>query len=173
LADALVEAKKKKWHTIPETPHEQYLRIMSKRYVRTGADYSCAQLSFKGKGGGFRYNEVISRLGPKVFQEKHPDFRLDGQSQPIGLSADGFLKELLPEDDLTTALENTPLLYFPYFRYERPAWLNSKSEPSLSIKDSMVGISEDSLIQANVLSKTSNWILDVVLDREGSVRRTV
>jgi len=166
LLDAMTEAKKLAWQKIPEVVHEQFLRLMSTRYVRVGADYSVAQLKFRSGEISFTYSEVISRLDADAFRAKYPDFRLEGRDVSGQLRDGGFLKECTPTGDVKRAVGENLLLYFPYFRYERPAWLNAESATSLGLRERMIGVADDSLIQVNVVDQISRWLLDVVLDRE-------
>lgn len=166
LLDAMIEAKKRGWQKIPEVVHEQFLRLMSKAYVRVGSDYSLVQLKFKSGDTAFTYNEVVSRLDAEAFRSKLPDFRLDGRDISGQLRDGGFLKEFLPTGDIKRAVSENLLLYFPYFRYERSAWLNAESRASLGLRDRLLGVTDESVVQANVVDQVCRWLLDVVLDRE-------
>ena len=166
LVDAIVEAKKHAWTTMPEVAPNQYLKIMSKSYVRTGSDYSLSQVKFKIDGGSFVCNELASRLEPNAFREKYPELQIDGRPIPSTFDEAGFLKEVLPTGDIKQAAKQNILLYFPYFRYERPAWLNADSGTSLGLRDKLAGITKESVFQVDVVERISTWLLDVVLDRE-------
>lgn len=166
LLDAMIEAKKLGWHKIPEITHEQYLRLMSTSYVRVRSDYSLTQLRFESGEAGFTYRDLVSRLDAEGFRTKFPNFRLDGRDISGQLLDRPFLKQLIPNGDIKRVVNANLLLYFPYFRYEQPAWLNAESPTSLGLRDRLVGITDESVVQVNVVVQISRWLLDVVLDRE-------
>src|SRR5690606_17395035 len=102
LMDAFVEAKKKAWRRIPEIPHDKYLRVQSKAYVRTGCDYSLVAVKFANDDATrFEYDEVVSRLEADAFRNRNPAFRVgDRDMYSTPFAQHGFFKECKAHGDV-------------------------------------------------------------------------
>ncbi|MGE8366025.1 AAA family ATPase [Cupriavidus sp.] len=167
LLDACVEAKKKIWNSIPEITPEKYIRLSSKTYIRTGSKYSLSEVEFGREDAGFVHTEFVCGSSRDEFVQAVPGFSWSGKNVlQLEVNAEGFGRVFTPKGDFTPELKKSLFLFFPYFRYESPAWLNFESELRMSLNQAMSGVETESLIQVDVVEKLATWLLDLILDRE-------
>lgn len=174
LMDALVESQKRAFTELHEVTHQQFLRLGSKSYIRAGADFSAVHVSLGSSDvEEIAYDEVNTTLSVTVFREKHPELQRAGSNVADRLAeSNGFFRNTRVSAAAKDRFKDRVLLYFPYFRYERPAWLNPQSALSLELKDKIAGAVETPVVQVDLVNLTCKWLLDTVLDREIYEKKT-
>ncbi|MFC7477955.1 AAA family ATPase [Dankookia sp. GCM10030260] len=167
IVDAMLESQKKLWEKIPELEHNQFLRLMTGRYIKSGSDYSLTEVSFGDKTIGFSQVEFVSSMKRKDFLLKYPGFAIDGTVlNEEDSDRDRFFKDFKAYGETKPELMKDIYLYFPYFRYESPSWLNDVVAPELDVKSHITGVSAHRTIQTGIVGEINRWLLDLVLDRE-------
>lgn len=168
IVDSFIEFKRKQYVTIPETEGNKYFKVLKKDYVQTDKDYCMASIDFKDENVLANYKEVITTIEPTRFVSQYAemlhlntDILNDARFLEVGL-----YKNCSPCNDMKKSISSNMLLYFPFSRYEQPAWLNNDNRTSFKIKDSYYDVSTRNIIKNNVIEDTQNWILDLLLDRE-------
>jgi hypothetical protein len=165
VLDAVIEARRLAFRTIPEVSSTDFLRLSSKNYVRQAAGYSYAQVVLADEGGRIEYNEVVSRLSFDEYKEAAPDL-LNLTAADREFPASGFHKHITVEDAQKQAVRNLMLLYFPYFRYEPAYWMSENAKVEFVQQISYHGQAGLNPIRTNIIQETKRWILNVLLDRE-------
>jgi len=147
-----------------------YLRLSAKNYVRTSTTYSHGEVAASDGTNNIKFDEVVSLVAFDQFaQSAPPEIReLPGlQGKDFNLS--GFYKHCeLKGTAATEAVSKLPLLYFPYFRYERPYWLSKAANVdfaksvALSKSAFITTIVDNSTLSANFDRSAFRAIFDII-----------
>jgi len=77
----------------------------------------------------------------------------------------GLAKRPLVCGNADDEIRVTALLYFPYFRYAQPAWLNKDSQLAIELGGSLLGVTRIPVVMTNIVDATSDWLLNTALDQ--------
>jgi len=166
LLDAMTEGRRNAFSELQEVNQTDYLRVSSKHYIQHAANFSHAQVIFETPNGEILFNEIVSRYAYKDFIEQNPEFNNIYNLQASGFEESGFYKNISIENHQKSNLKNFPFLYFPYFRYEAPYWMNEKAKVDFVKSGGFYGQSKLNPIRTNFIEETKRWILNIILDRE-------
>ncbi len=165
-----------KGRAYPETPEVEpgkVYKIRSSSYIKPGREYYFGRVDFDGP---FFVSEIMLRSN----KQKYPDI-------PPGLSgtaAEGMWEKMNPEDNnhfdtnlsaspattntLKDIFANNCVLYFPFNRFEEPAWLNEanlKAQAQYMDRKHLTGYTSRKVIASSPLHENQNWLFDVIYDR--------
>ena len=173
IIDAFIELKRKKYESMQEVVGSNYLKLGKKDLISKGKNYSFIRLEFLAdKSHGiyvdFGRNITHQEFTNKYQKEDFPNINWNN-TQFIN---NGFYKAVELSNKFQEAFDEEIMLFFPFNRYENPAWLNKKEELSFKIKQDFIGKSNRSFIKGNVIEQVREWILNVVLDAELYERTT-
>lgn len=168
IVDAIIEARKKTWASIAEVAHEKFFRLIKQSYIKRGAPYSFLKVRLGETDPTLQLIELASALKCDDFAAKYPNLLQqcpDHHQHQFNIS--GLYKNSTSNGAIADAVKKQVYLYFPYFRYERPAWLNVEdAKIDFAESTSMFGFETNSIIRTNVLTELQRWLLNLALDRE-------
>lgn len=165
IVDSFIEFKRKQYMTIPETEGNKYFKIVKKDYIQTDKDYCFIDIDFSDGTEISNYREIITTLDYSQFMSKYNEMRSLNISESRFTEV-GLYKDCIPSASMKKSIDSNVLLYFPFSRYEQPAWLNRDKSLGFKMQDTSYGESSRNIIKNNVIEDTQNWILDLALDRE-------
>lgn len=175
LLDAFIEIKRQTYTSLPEVPKDEFIRLQKKDYIRSRQDHSYVAVSVSEGETIATLTELVRGIPQAEFQAKYPAAQFPHlQQDQQHFQESGFFKHCAVPNPIQDAIKKNVALYFPYFRYESPAWLNPNAAPNLVMQqDMMYGRSTENLIKTNIVHEIENWILDLVLDMELYERRLI
>lgn len=172
IMDAMVEARKLVWRETPDVPPDQFLRYLSSGYVRSGTNYLHTEIAFGTSALGVVQHEFATQMNKAAFDAVEPEFRFLGAPiQQSVFDSGGLEKKLVPAGNVKNEIEQEVLLYYPYFRYAEPAWLNKGAAPSIAVKQAFVGQTDNHVLMTNIVTETVGWLFDTVFDMEAFERQ--
>lgn len=166
ILDAITEARRAVFRKLFEVELTDYLRVSQKTYVRQSSQYSHANVVLSNGDRDLIFDEVVSMMKWEQFQEEAPSIAGLPNLVTSEFPQSGFFKRILVGDDDKAAVQSQSFLYFPFFRYELPAWLQENAKIQLGKPTNYYGSARINPIRSNVIAETSQWILNLVLDRE-------
>lgn len=166
ILDAFIEIKRQAFTLMPEVPHNELLKVHKKDYIHRAEDYSYLSVEIAHGADTAKYSDVANRLSYSQFREKYAIDQYPHLSVSDQYFQDsGFHKHCTAPPGIINAAKQTVVLYFPYFRYENPAWLNPTASARLETRTDLLGHSE-SIIKTNIVREIEGWILDIIMDKE-------
>ncbi|MBK3734247.1 AAA family ATPase [Azospirillum brasilense] len=167
ILDTIVECRKKAWTSIAEVKHDEFLRLMKKSYIRSPGNYSLASVKLEDGETQFELTEIATRISHENFSTAYASLIADHPDiNSSGFPKSGFYKGSKSAGDVPDSITRSIYLYFPYFRYEPPAWINASSSVDFSSSVKFFGTETASIIKTNVVEEIQRWLLNTVLDRE-------
>jgi hypothetical protein len=167
VLDAMTEARRHAFVELPEVPASKYIRLSLLDYVKTGAKSSLAEVTFRNEDQEQKFCEIVRT-------QSFADFRADnsalvaelGLEQHQQFQETGFFKAFRLQGAAKQSIVHFNFLYFPSFRYERPAWLSGKSKIEFENTARMHGEAPVNPVRTDLIAGVKNWMLDILLDRE-------
>ncbi|MEA3192859.1 MAG: hypothetical protein QOD26_1192 [Betaproteobacteria bacterium] len=167
ILESLIEAKRQAYQVLPEVPKDEYFRLQKKDYIRAGQDYSYLEVQIGEGDGVAKLLEVVRQGAYEAFQAKYPAAEYPHlQINDQYFQESGFHKVATVPKTVQDSIKKQVSLYFPYFRYEPPAWLNPAAGPRMETRLNMYGQSTESIVKTNIVRGIESWILDLILDME-------
>lgn len=167
VLDALIESKKISWLKIKEVKKDEYIKLMSGQYIRTGENFSYCYTKISDNKEDIGIEEIVSRVDRQTFEASFANLTtMHGNPPPSFCLDTPFHKSVEASGSFKNVAKNFPFLFFPYFRYEMPAWLNENTADTFDTPESHFGINPSDVLQIGLIDKIIQWILDIVLDRE-------
>jgi len=167
IIDAFVELKRKKYKKLQEVEEQNYLKVGKKNYIKGGKSYSYVNIKLEHNNIHASYVDFARSISAEDFNGQFDVNNFENISwQDQGLVLDGYFKSVNANNDFLKAFEEEVLLYFPFSRYEVPAWWNPEHELGFHMKEKYIGVSDRNFIKNNVVKETEEWILNVFLDSE-------
>ncbi|SFF55236.1 AAA domain-containing protein, putative AbiEii toxin, Type IV TA system [Aureimonas phyllosphaerae] len=165
VIDAITEMRRGVFNKIPEVEGDGYLKLSARRYVRHGFKYSISEVIMAANEAETTFREVIGVGDAAQIQAEFPNVAaIVGGDQ--GWSEGGFYKQAQVPEALKKDVASENFLYFPYFRYEKAAWLAETAKIDFSRETNYHGYSAVSPVRTSIIEETRKWILNVLLDRE-------
>lgn len=162
ILHSLIETKRKFYNTLQEVSEDNYYRVGSKQYIKSGKNSSYFKVEFNNNSHFVDLMVMDYDLYKSNYdRDSHPNVDLNNDK----LKKDGFFHNLKqPTENVFT---KNVFLYFPVDRYYIPTWENKDNENLKFITDeqSFIGINNTNIVQYNLLSSVESWILDVVIDK--------
>ncbi len=167
IVDAMIEAEKLAWRKINEIDHQKFFKIASVRYVKTGKQYYETDVTFSIGATTFRHEEVVLACSREEFLADNPGHTINNQqiNEDVGVNT-FWQRSSKGSQDFSEIKRRTPFLYYPYFRYEQADWINEDASIKFHTNQSFHGSTNTKVVQLNIIQEITEWILDLVLDRE-------
>lgn len=162
ILNALIEFKRGYYRELKEVSDNNYYRVGSKSYIRTGSNNSYEHYIFDNNA---EYTNLMTvnytQFKENFSYEKYANVTLTDKK----LVDDGFFSKCrIPN---TNVFDSDVFLYFPVERYYIPTWENKSNKQLMFItrEQTFVGQSCENMIKYNVFSDVEQWILDVLIDQ--------
>jgi len=167
IIDCIIELKRLKYADLKEVPTNKYLKLGKKDYINTLKDFLFIHIDFEhDKQQGYYVDFAISSNKDKFLQKyRKEDFKHVNFDFPKFIEY-GYFKEANASIEVLKAFENQIFLYFPFSRFEHPAWLIKNAEIGFSMQEKFIEQVEGNIIKTNVVNELEEWILNVILDYE-------
>lgn len=167
IIDSLVELKKKKYNKLQEVEGDNYFKVGKKNYITTGKEYNYVNIQFIYNNQTAHYIDFSRNISNEEFSEKFNQNDFENiQWGDAKLIKDGYFKNTIANDEFLESFEKEVLLYFPFSRYETPAWWNSEHDLGFNIQEKYLGASDRNFIKSNIVKEVEEWLLNVFLDAE-------
>lgn len=167
LIDAFVELKRKKYDALQEVEGNNYLKVGKKNFISSGKEYSYIHVDFLYEDKTASYIDFARKISAEEFDGKFDKNNFKnihwGEQK---LANHGYYKNVDASKDFLDTFENEILLYFPFSRYEVPAWWNPKEKIGFEITERYIEVSNRNFIKENVVKDVEEWLLNVFLDAE-------
>ena len=173
IVNGLVAAKGCAFPDSPEVELNKVYKLRSSSYIRAGSEYYFSRVDFEDD---FFVSEIRTRRRkieydnvPSGIEESSPESmwnRMDSEEN------DEFHTNLSRNPQTTRKARNlfsrNCVLYFPFDRYEEPAWLNEENlnaQARQSHSRHVVGETDRRVISYSPLHQNQDWLYGVVFDR--------
>ena len=173
IVSGLVTAKSIAYPETPEVELGKVYKLRSNTYIKPGSEYSFGRVDFDG---GFFVSEIRLRQDKGV-QGDLPSGISETDAEAAWNNVkpgenDHYLSNLTRGTDTTKTLKNiyskNCVLYFPFNRFEEPAWLNEENLKAraqyMDIKH-IVGYTSRRVLTYSPLRETQDWLFDLAYDR--------
>lgn len=173
IVNGLITAKGVAFPETPEVEPGKVYKLRSNSYIKPGSEYYFARVDFDGS---FFTSEIVTRR----IKQGYSDI-------PAGVSGtaaqamwekiepennDYYDSNLIQDSETATKVEDifakNCILYFPFNRFEEPAWLNEenlKAQAQYMNLKHMAGQTERKVINHSPLRDNQNWLFDLLYDR--------
>ena len=173
IVNGLISAKGIAYPETPEVELGKVYKLRSSSYIKSGCEYYFGRVEFDG---GFFVSEIRSQRSKREYS--------DIPTGIAGTVSEGMWQKIKPEenDHYDSNLSSNPgtvntvkeifakscVLYFPFNRFEEPAWLNQENLEAqaryMDIKH-FSGYTSRKIIASSPLYDNQNWLFDVIYDR--------
>ena len=168
ILDAIIEAKRKSFSTIQETPPNKFIKISSAQHITNGQTFLHGKVTFSEQNNELHFNEVVTSSVPETFMNENPELCAENPMlrQDTQFVGGGFHKLVQPNAEQIKSIKTLPIIYFPTFRYEKPHWLSDEAKVSLLPKGVFYGEAPNHIVSVTAQDEIREWITNVLLDRE-------
>lgn len=162
ILHSLIENKRHFYNNLEEVSSDNYYRVGSKAYIRSGKNYSYGKIMYTDNS---QYIDLMVNDYKLFMNDSTKENFLNINFEDPKFKENGFFNETLHSTDNVFSKEI--FLYFPVDRYYIPTWENSQNENlKFVIEDNnFLGQSKHNIVQYNLLNDIEAWILDVIIDK--------
>ena len=173
IVNGLLAAKGIAYPETPEVETGKVYKLRSSSYIKPGGEYYFGRVDFDG---AFFVSEIRTRRNKQDYS--------DVPTEIAGTVAETMWEKISPaeNDDYESNIANDAdttrrirdafasncVLYFPFNRFEEPAWLNEenlKAQAQYMDRKHLVRYTSRKVITSSPLHENQNWLLDVTYDR--------
>ena len=173
IVNGLLSAKGVAFPETPEVELGKVYKLRSSSYIKPGSEYYFSRVDFDGA-------IFVSEIRTRRNKQEYSDV-------PAGISAstaasiwekvdpeenDHYDSNLASDPSTTKTIKDifakNSVLYFPFNRFEEPAWLNEenlKAQAQYMDRKHLVGSTSRKVITSSPLHENQNWLFDVIYDR--------
>ena len=181
VVNGLLNAKDTVYPATPEVQPGRVYKLKSNYYIKSGSHFSFARVDFED---GWFVSEITTLRPKREYPEVPPGIP--------GTPAEAMWQELDPNsrdhadsnwfvdnaafNRLEQAFAANCVLYFPFNRFEEPAWLNKDNLTNpvgYDDRKRMVAHTQRVAIATSPLHDNRNWVYDVLYDRRVPETRSV
>ena len=173
IVNGLIAAKGIAYPETPEVELGKAYKLRSGSYIKPGSEYYFGRVDFDG---AFFISEIRSRRNKQEYPEVPTGIlgtAAEGMWEKVVLEENDHYDSNLIHDPSTTnkikdVFAKNCVLYFPFNRFEEPAWLNEENLKAkaqyMDIKH-LAGYTSRKVIASSPLHENQNWLFDVIYDR--------
>ena len=173
IVNGLIVAKGCAFPESPEVEVDKVYKLRSTSYIKTGSEYFFGRVDFEG---GFFVSEVRARRNKEEYAETPegiPGTAPEAMWGEITSEENDRFDSNFVNDPSTTrriraVFAKNCILYFPFNRFEEPAWLNEENLNAearhLDLRD-REGQTSRRVISYSPLHDNQDWLFGVVFDR--------
>ena len=173
IANGLVTAKGVAFPESPEVELGKVYKLRSSSYIKPGSEYYFARVDFDRS---FFTSEIRAWRN----KQEYPDVPTgiagtdaEAMWDQIGSAEnDGFDSNITTDSNTTKKVEEifakSCILYFPFNRFEEPAWLNEENlnaQAQYMDRKHLTGHTSRKVIATSPLHENQDWLFDVIYDR--------
>ena len=155
----------------PEVELGKVFRVRGPSFINRTAEFYFSHVQFQN---GLYYDELVTRKNKGRYSQPPVDITLSNTKsiweQMHVTSNDSVITNIDESNtnDVTEALRNNCLLYFPHDRFEEPAWLNTNnfsSRAELVDPPKFRNRTIRQIVNYSPLTNNQNWIYGIAIDR--------
>ena len=173
IVNGLLAAKDIAFPETPEVEPGKVYKLRSGSYIKPGSEYYFGRVDFDG---GFFVSEIRTRRN----KQEYPDVpkgisgtATEAMWERVGPEEnDHYDSNLAPDPSTRKKIKEIfaqrGVLYFPFNRFEEPAWLNEenlKAQAQYMDRKHLVGYTGRKVVASSPLHENKNWLFDVIYDR--------
>ena len=165
----------------PEVDPGRAFRLKTNFYIKSGGKFSFSRVDFEN---GWYVSELVTMRKKQDYRDVPPGIigtaaepmwrqmessSNDHSESNLGADYEEYIK-------LRSVVANNCILYFPFNRFEDPAWLNRgnlTAQAKFVDRKPMLAHTERRAISTSPLEQNRNWLVDVIYDRRVAETRTV
>ena len=173
IVNGLISAKGLAFPESSEVELGKVYKLRSNSYIRSGCEYFFARVDFDGS---FFTSEIrtwrnkqdyadvptgISGSPAQTMWEKMKSYENDHYDSNL-------IRDSSTENKIEEVFSRNCVLYFPFNRFEEPAWLNEenlKAQAQHLESRHLAGHTSRNVIAISPLHENQNWLFDVTFDR--------
>ena len=181
VVSGLLAAKDTVYSQTPEVEPGRAYRLKSNFYIKSGNQFSFSRVDFENNW----YLTELTTMQNKRDNPEVPHEIAGTDVEPIWRQMDSVSNDYVDSNlgsdyenyiKLKSVVSGNCILYFPFNRFEDPAWLNRgnlTAQAEFIDRKPMVAHSERRAIATSPLELNRNWLVDVLYDRRVSETRSV
>ena len=180
IVNGLLSAKGVAFPETPEVELGKAYKFRSSSYIKPGSEYYFSRVDFDGS---FFTSELRTRRNKQEYPGVPtgiPGTAVQTLWEKLGSADNDYYDSNLARDANTAKkveeiFANNCVLYFPFNRFEEPAWLNEenlKAQAQYMDSRHIAGHTGRKVIASSPLHDNQNWLFDVVYDRAALELRT-
>ena len=181
VVSGLLNAKDMVYDQTPEVEPGRAYRLKTNFYITNGREFSFSRVDFEN-------GWYVSELTTMRKKQDHPDV----PPGIIGTAAEPMWRQMESVSNdhtesnlgadykdyirLRSVVAGNCILYFPFNRFEDPAWLNRgnlTAQAEFVDRKPMLAHTERRAIATSPLEQNRNWLVDVIYDRRVAETRSV
>ena len=181
VVSGLLKAKDMVYDQSPEVEPGRVYRLKTNFYIKNGAQFSFSRVEFEN---GWYVGELTTMRKKQDYPEVPPGITgtvmepMWRQMEPaandhadsnFGADYEDYIR-------LTSAVEANCILYFPFNRFEDPAWLNRENltaQAEFVDHKPRLAHTKRRVIATSPLELNRDWLVDVIYDRRVAETRSV
>lgn len=161
IVQSLIELKRKKYKSLNEVVGENFYRVASKLYIKSGTSCSCVQITYNDNS--IYSNAMCNDINSLKDLANTHNYQVDFNNQK--LKDEGFYYNANLSNP--NSIDENVFLYFPVDRFYKPTWLNEDNDDiHLNTSQNYTGKTRRNIICQNLLENVESYILDLVLDQK-------
>ena len=181
LVNGLLKAKDSVYPATPEVEPGRVYKLKTNFYIKSGSHFSFARVDFEE---GWFDSEITTMRLKQEYSEAPTGI--------VGSAAESMWKRLEPVSNdhsdsnfnvdyatfnrLKGVIGGNCILYFPFNRFEDPAWLNKDNlmaRAQFAVRKRLVDHTSRQAIALSPLHENQDWLFDVIYDKNVKETRTV
>ena len=171
IVNGLLTAKDIAFPEAPEVEPGKVYKFRSTAYIKGGQDFYFGRVDFADE---FFVSEIRTRLQKQEYSDI-PSGITEPNAQAIWKQMDldnndHYESNFDPgtANKIKESFNTNAVLYFPFNRFEEPAWLNEenlKAQAQHIDRKQIVGHTNRKIITSSPLRENQNWLFDLIYDR--------
>ena len=173
IVNGLISAKGTAFPESPEVDLDKVYKLRSSSYIKPGREYSFGRVDFDG---AFFVSEIRTRRNKQEYSDVPAGISgtaAEAMWEKIGPAENDHYDSNITNDPNTTKtidqiFAKNCILYFPFNRFEEPAWLNQenlKAQAHYMDRKHRARHTTRKVIASSPLHENQNWLFDVMYDR--------
>ena len=172
IVNGLISAKGIAFPESPEVDLGKVYKLRSSSYIKSGSEYYFGRVDFDGS---FFLSEIMTRRSKQAYSDVPTGISgtaAEAMWDKIDPAKSDHYDSNINNDPNTTKtiggiLEKNCILYFPFNRFEEPAWLNEenlKAQAHHIDRRHLARHTIRKVIASSPLHENQNWLFDVIYD---------
>ena len=181
VVSGLLRAKDMVYDQTPEVEPGRVYRLKTNFYIKSEAQFSFTRVDFENS---WYVSELTAMRKKQEYPEVPPEIAgtdvepIWGQMNSVSNdhAESNFGADYEDYMRLRSVVASNCILYFPFNRFEDPAWLNRgnlTAQAEFVDRKPMLAHTERRAIATSPLEQNRNWLVDVIYDRRVSETRSV
>ena len=173
IVNGLITAKGVAFPETPEIEPGKVYKLRSNTYIKPGSEYYFARVDLEDS---FYTSEIRMRHAKQEYPDVPagiPESAAQAMWEKVGpKDYDHYDSNLTADPDTAKKVQEifakNCVLYFPFNRFEEPAWLNAenlKAQAHYMDISHFAGATTRKVIASSPLHENQNWLFDVIYDR--------